>query len=682
MKDSLRWINSKRNYIISLFLLVFAVLVFVGDCINKVNYQVIGFDESYNATVAANVMRYGEYRVSYPDNITFYNMITTGELVILPTAAVYRLFGVSAITTAIVPIVYGALSIIATALFLSKCIKNHEKGYNFLLASILTILVVLADGFFGYISTCLMGEIATYFYLVLSFTNVYNYMEKKKQTYLFFAGAMLAFAFLTKSSSIFFVVTCFGILLIESFVCRSLELKSIIVCLCGFFIGFLFVDSYKLIELGNFEQYFLWWKSEWANMLSQSSGVDISYSIDEKITFLESIFIGFNRYFCILIILFPVALYAVYVFFRLFKKKVITNGTHTMTICGVSAASLLVYFILLGGNGLMYARRHSVNELFIRVFVAYVIGELTIYLIDVIKSKNHKYMGCLIVTIMVLLVGSFPFESIRSNLNMYLQKEKEYSLDAQLMYEFLNEVESLPESANIYAAGWWQEPNITLFLDREVQSIYDVIHMGEPLADENYFIVGKLISDTSKRELERLLDKKLVRVDTSEVEYEEYSTGFDRQDFDLFAIYKIVACDGLNYILGTDLLFSIEDNWSSSFIKYGMSYPENGFTWTDGKSVELCLGVLETEKNLRFEMEILGVMDNNQKVEVLVNDQTCYSQSLCGADRIEFEFENPKNGQIEITINLPNAKSPKELGYSEDGRLLGLMIKSIKISEK
>ena len=105
------------------FLFLFSILFFT-DGINTITTQLLAYDEAYNATVAANVFRYGEYRVSYPDNIVFYNMITTGETVILPTAALYTLFGINNITSTLVALLYALLSIWCMWILLNTVLKG------------------------------------------------------------------------------------------------------------------------------------------------------------------------------------------------------------------------------------------------------------------------------------------------------------------------------------------------------------------------------------------------------------------------------------------------------------------------------------------------------------------------------------------------------------------------------
>lgn len=103
------------DFMIGIAIMIVAIILFIMNELNAVQYQLLTYDESYNATVAANVARYGEYRVSYPSKSVFYNMITTGETMLLPTALVYKLFGINTITSSIIPLVYMQYKTLADA---------------------------------------------------------------------------------------------------------------------------------------------------------------------------------------------------------------------------------------------------------------------------------------------------------------------------------------------------------------------------------------------------------------------------------------------------------------------------------------------------------------------------------------------------------------------------------------
>lgn len=159
-------LREKEDIIIGTVLIVLFMIVFIIDAVNVISNQFIGYDEGYNATVAASVMRSGIYQVSYPAHIVFYNIITTGSTVLLPTALIYRFFGISSFTTKIVPVIYGALCVLLFWIFMKMCLNKFR--YKNSMAAVLTILFILSEKLYETISTQLIGEIGCLFFLIVS----------------------------------------------------------------------------------------------------------------------------------------------------------------------------------------------------------------------------------------------------------------------------------------------------------------------------------------------------------------------------------------------------------------------------------------------------------------------------------------------------------------------------------
>ena len=114
------------------------------------------------------------------------------------------------------------------------------------------------------------------------------------------------------------------------------------------------------------------------------------------------------------------------------------------------------------------------------------------------------------------------------------------TLAPKIRDEFLKEVSELPEDAELYCVGWWQEPNVTLFLDRTMHNIYDDYNVDSK-GNNQYLIVGNFINNVRVEEIEDLIQAKLIKIDTSEIDYNVYGSAFNREDFELFAIYQITA---------------------------------------------------------------------------------------------------------------------------------------------
>lgn len=523
------------EFILGLILLTIFLFIFVTDGINVIQHQAIGYDEGYNATVAANVMRHGVYRTSYPAKITFYNLITTGQSVLLPTALLYKLFGINTVTSTIVSLIYGTLDIILFWWLLNKCLSNRKGKY--LLSSILVYIFLMTDQLFLNVSLHLLGESASLCFLLAAFICLAYYYETKNKNHMIISGCMVAFSFLTKTSMIFFVVSISGMIFIEMLITRRIKIIDGIYFFVGFLFGIIFMDLYKLIQLGGLNQYMTWWAKEWINMINQSSGIDAAYNISEKIDYLTSIF-EYNKYFCLFILIIPSIFYLFHIFTCLLRsKKCISDKAVTATIAGVSGSSLIIYFILLGRSGLVYSRRHTVNELMVKFFVAYAIEILLFILVDMIKKRREEKISLVRSTLASLgLISLFPsiqLQNIKTSTIAYLNKTTEDSYELQLMNAFIEQINNLGDDAVLYCGGWWQEPLITLYLDKDMRSIYNVQRLDH---ENGYFIVGRRFDRAEVAYFENIWRTTFTEVDSIEVDYNRL---YPYEAYELFSIYKI-----------------------------------------------------------------------------------------------------------------------------------------------
>lgn len=512
-------------------------LWFFKDGINSIQYQLIGYDEGYNATVAANVVRYGQYKVSYPADIVFYNKITTGMPVILPTALLYKIFGINNITTSIVSLTYCTLSIICIFWLFCRCFKGRKGSCMF--SAFLAAYIIMTEGLFQNIATHLMGEGASLFFLLIACLFLSYGFEKKKNMFFFGSGFLVSASFLTKSAMIFFVVTFMGVLILETILVHRIALKQLIGYVIGQIIGIVLPDMYKVAQLGGIRGWLQWWKDEWNNMLNQSSGIDLQYDIQTKFKYLASIF-GINRYLALLMILAPIGIYGYYLWMKLVRKKTVIDARFiTLLMGGLGGASLEVYFLLLGGGGLVYSRRHIVNVLFVKCLIVFVEGLFVYQIVDFFRKKYNDRTKGLLLTIAKIAVVFFSLivfhTTVYYNVKNYITVTKEDSYELKLMHDFLIDVDHINDSATLYCYGWWQEPNVTLFLERIMVDISQVTPEDID-TQEGYLIIGRRLDNWNRTMLEENLGVSLHKINDIYVNYDKLNSY--NSDM-LFSIYKI-----------------------------------------------------------------------------------------------------------------------------------------------
>lgn len=540
--------NKTKLYYIDLLLgiciIIAFILIFANGALSNIYYEVIHYDDGYNGSVSANLMRTGHYEVSYPDHIPFYNKITTGVPVLLPVSYVYQWFGISSFTTQIVPLIYSFFTVIAIWGLLSLFLKKPNNP-PYTIAAIATVLLLLADKCYYIISINLWGEIAALFFVLLSLI-CWQRHYLHNRLWIVLAGGFLAWSFLTKSAMIFFVVSWWGIVFLESIITKSISRKNAGLWALGFWGGFILLDGYKLYKLGGIITYINWWRAEWHNMLDQSAGF-YTPRFGEKFSFLEEA-LNCNKYICLIMIILAIVIYLVNII-KLYKGKKLDWSYHTMSIAGITADSLLVYFLLFGKSGLLFAKRLIMNTLCLKLLFVFIVCSLAISLWNLSdKKESNTYnkttqLSVRTLILIVSLVILFPVNKVIKNYSVYSYKPTDYSYNQKKMTEFLAEIENIPANATLYTYGWYQEPNVTLFLNREMKDITKVIDQKGVLEPNSFFIVGNMIHKANRKDIEETLNITLEKVDSIQLDYDQLhvSSAFgDFSGFDLLAIYKII----------------------------------------------------------------------------------------------------------------------------------------------
>lgn len=114
----------------------------------------------------------------------------------------------------------------------------------------------------------------------------------------------------------------------------------------------------------------------------------------------------------------------------------------------------------------------------------------------------------------------------------------------------------------------------------------------------------------------------------------------------------------------------------------GFSYMEGSHRWTEGNMSRIIIPISDNEFK-RLEVEIDGIfISDSQSVIILLNGTRTSGFFSSGFDSPYF-FRIPasevKDGLIDISFIIDGATSPYDEGINPDTRLLGLMLKSIKM---
>lgn len=136
---------------------------------------------------------------------------------------------------------------------------------------------------------------------------------------------------------------------------------------------------------------------------------------------------------------------------------------------------------------------------------------------------------------------------------------------------------------------------------------------------------------------------------------------------------------GVYPLLSDSMRFYGEEKNGLSYALLGLSNPEEQHTWTYGKTTmfsyrhpENCAGM---RMHARF--NLANVYHAPQHVKIRINGSEVFSESI--SDSFEFDYEVPRDYNVKMIIELPDAISPASVGESSDSRSLSLGLRSIEI---
>jgi hypothetical protein len=150
--------------------LTFAVVVTLCVSMSAVWWGPIDLDEGYNLSVVTTLVEEGRYATKRLSTTEDFNpAITTGPVVLLPSAAVASLFGVSTVTVRVVPLLYfWAMAWVVTLL----AWRLYGRA-----AAWLTLLMLGVSSYVVGISVVVLGEAAGLLFVLMGFWAIQKAVE-------------------------------------------------------------------------------------------------------------------------------------------------------------------------------------------------------------------------------------------------------------------------------------------------------------------------------------------------------------------------------------------------------------------------------------------------------------------------------------------------------------------------
>lgn len=135
----------------------------------------------------------------------------------------------------------------------------------------------------------------------------------------------------------------------------------------------------------------------------------------------------------------------------------------------------------------------------------------------------------------------------------------------------------------------------------------------------------------------------------------------------------------------TEITFGEEGN-AQYYQGAGWSYPEKGFTWTDGQEASFIIPVKTPKSDLILRVTLfpfLGQSIKQQRVGIYINGVKVdeWPVGSVGMYTTVVPRELVENSSLGILFDLPDAISPKELNINEDPRQIAVALQSLELIE-
>lgn len=247
-------------------------------------------------------------------------------------------------------------------------------------------------------------------------------------------------------------------------------------------------------------------------------------------------------------------------------------------------------------------------------------------------------------------------------------------------YKYDINVNMVPESTNICFLG----DSFTELIARDLITNGHNGIVSSIYYDDAYYVNNELVTliedDFSHIDIEKILDENDIFI----FMYTDYNLphcGFGSVD----AIYNcLVDLEEEMWSPAETIWLSGEDWNADQYIAMGIGQNEGTHTWFEGNEVcfyDRSFGDGYSQTNCRLVLSIQNTL-GEQRIIALVNGEEVYSECINGQAEVAIPFSTDESGLAQISIYLPDAISPKELGESSDSRVLSLDLTSILFEER
>jgi len=469
----------------------------------QIAHNTISFDGGLNAQAARMLAEHGRYATYYNGYRDFDLHVTTGPTVILPTALVFKLAGVTIITAQLPNLLYFILLFILASHFAFR-----HAG---LVGAFLSILLLLATPGLLDKGFRLYGELPAVVFFLAGLLLLDRLPTEAHSSAAFVAGACFGLSFLTKFIMLIPLVPVPLVLVFGRNSSPRNRLRTFLPLAAGFTIPVMLFEWEKLMILTP-PTYRQWWRAFTGRAVSQGlpGFMGDTPGILPKLLHHFSLLMDKTNTPMISLGVFLLLPLAVFVSMNWFSRNRKSTPSPSIWILACAAFVQVSWWLLLTPTSRTLLRRVLVGlilqEVFVAVVLAWMIGRAIRAWQTPATSSHGRFIRALAGGIaMILATGTTVYASRNLPASWPSTKEWPGRQDDESMARLMK---SLPDRARFYSKGWWRAPILSALSGRKIDDfdLFPMSQIGLPL-DQTYLVVDRYFRSSRALWVRKILER-------------------------------------------------------------------------------------------------------------------------------------------------------------------------------
>lgn len=436
------------------FGMIFAAVVLFLLIGNYIAKQPPSFDGAMNLQVSYSLAHGEGYRRTYADRPPFPAEIQTNTPLLVPAAAVFKVFGVGKFQAQAMGLIYLAGLALVSLLLI-------RKYFGILAGATAAILVlvtpgIMSEGLNGY------GEVPGLFWALLSLFVFPWQAERLSLTRIAMAGVFLGLAVCTKTVLLICFASfslCYVLFIATSRETMPLRRFALLALLAMASLApIALVEVWRLVSLGGADSYANWWQAQY-NAINGQAGIasgfhDTTDRLDKLSVHADLLgdMYGLNKLQVAIWIGIPV------LFGGFLLRNKANSRRHGALYCLIIASGLyFAWWLLMTPTEKAWHRRILDGSLMLNL--------VWVYLAAYAISLHDARWRWIALTPSLALIGMIPL-FFRTDA---LPKLRAGSPDTNAFDRAVADLKSLPRDARLYGIGWYSAPALALFSERYLQ---------------------------------------------------------------------------------------------------------------------------------------------------------------------------------------------------------------------